>query len=175
MTNDCKQKVETMLINGNTHDFIIAQKILKFEELSHKIKNIIDFSKMVEKPLSTTSRFINKLGYKSFKHFIFEFNGYDGNEIKKDKELNTFWSYGLQKIDEISKKIRGKIFVMSSKKTKSIAFYLYYSFQHIKVNCEFFDGKISELEYWLNQIGPNDTLIMISMSGTSNRFTSALN
>lgn len=182
MTKDCKEKISWLMMQGTRLDNEIAVKLV---EKDYAFKTIQSFGAQLNVAISTASRFVKKLGYPSFKHFMYEYNDKTHNEYEiGGVELNALTSkasgktiadYELEcNISRIGSKLTGTIYVLSSQRSKSIANLIIQRLNDAQILSSHFNEKEESLEKWIKQITPQDSIILLTISGHSLRIQKAI-
>lgn len=177
MQNRCKEALLNIQISGTRVDKKIAEKLLD-NDVQKKISKIVDISEICDVSVSTASRFITKIHYPSFKHFIYEYS----NEMAKKNEIidengdEVDASY-IQEITEKSHNlishVKGDIFTLTSRRGKSIGKMLHERLNDAKVKNFLFRESKDNVEEFVKSSAGN-TLILVSLSGYSNVFSKAI-
>lgn len=174
MTNLCTKRLMDMETNGTQQDILSARRLLN-ENIS--FSNITELAKILSIGNSSMSRFVKRLGYPSFKHFYYEYISKNEGEEKynysegrsqlsestADREQVMFNKI----VEEMASKIRGRIFIISSRRGKSIAKFMSERLNDGKVENVLFHESTDDIHEFFKKITKNDTVFVITLSGHS--------
>ncbi len=182
MTKNCREKISWLTLHGTRLDIELIVKLL---EKDYEFKTIESFGQILNVAISTASRFVKKLGYPSFKHFIYEYHDKQYENIyNKGIELNYLRSKATEKtindyelecsISLIGRKLTGTIYVLGSQRSKSIANLIIQRLNDGKINASYYNEKIEDFDKWIKKIKSQDSIIMITITGHSLRIQKAI-
>lgn len=176
MQNRCKEALLNIQISGTRVDKKIAERLLD-TEIQKKISKIVDISEICEISVSTASRFIAKIHYPSFKHFIFDYSNEMAKKNEIDEDENDADASYIQEITEKSHSlishVKGDIYTLTSRRGKSIGKMLHERLNDARVKNYLFRESKDDVEEFVKASAGN-TLILVSLSGYSNVFSKAI-
>lgn len=165
MTNMCKDRLEVIVSKGSKNDQKLGNILLNNEI---RFKTISDLSTKSGISKSSIHRFAEKLGYQTFKNFTVEYNSEHENEFIAEFYNSKNIDFDDIKVGtEISKKVRGSIHFISSKKTRGVANILSEQLKTINAKHRSFDEGKYDLDEFIKKIPDTDTIILITLSGWS--------
>lgn len=170
MKNTCKEKLHQIEMNGTRVDKKIAQFL--FSNKGEDISKINDLSDGCDISLSTAHRFIIKIGYPTFKHFYYEFKDIQLKE-SECKTTNSYINEVYEQTVDVISKIKGDIFIISSRRGKSIGKLFNERLNDGNIKNVLYSESKDNLQQFVKS-SANNTLILISLSGYSNIFSKAI-
>lgn len=175
MLNKCKEALLNIQISGTRVDKRIAGVLLS-EKAQKNIKKIADVAKICDISLSTASRFIAKMQYPSFKHFIYEYIPEKNKQTasnETNKEKTSYIQDVMEKSHDLVSHLKGRIFILTSRRGKSIGKFLHERLNDGKFDNELFRESQDQVEEFVQKSRSN-TLILVSLSGYSQIFSHAI-
>lgn len=170
MNEVLRRKLITASKIGTNLDTKIANSLIEGLVLSD-IKNLALLNNC---SLSSITRFINRIGYISFKEFYLEYNNIPNNLKMKSRyeimgTLPRECDNNSSEVDirAIAKKIQGKIFIITSRRGKALGKFIMERLNDAHIPNQRYSESQDNIEDFYNQITSDDTLIMFSVSGHS--------
>lgn len=175
MTNDCKKRLKEILTSGTKLHQRIALALI---EQNLEFSGISELSEILNVPISSLSRFVAAINYKSFKFFLFEYldSKAEGIVWSKDEEKNNEPSKSkvTKKIEDIVSKTGGNVYLLTSKRSRCIGKFMDERLENGGIKSELFSGQTSEIEKFVSKISKDDTLILVTLSGYSFQVSEAI-
>lgn len=163
MNKTCVDRLLKIKVSGTPLNIQMATYLLNEQP---KIDTIIELSKLFKAPLSSTSRFIGRLGYNAFQHFLLDYN-----EIERHNEqsINTEVKRSKESIDEVIKYISNSksIHIMTSRKDKAIGKFVHERLNDGGVVNYLYSESSNKMKQFIENIKPKDCLVMIDLIGES--------
>ena len=160
MTTECKKRLRIIKYDGSTKHSQMAEKLLKKDI---EFSKIVDLAKIFDSSVSSVHRFITKMGFPSFKHFKYEYNS-DG---QVDDVITNVQSETSKEIEGIIERIRGKFWIVPSRRGRAIAKFSEERLKDGHVDCEVYDEKNNNVKEFVRNIPAEDTIFIIDIAGHS--------
>lgn len=159
MTNECKKRLRIIKYDGSVKHSQMAEKLLEKEIPFEKIA---DLAKIFKSSISSVHRFITNMNFPSFKHFKYEYQTHG-----EDQDVPTLHSENSKKVEEVVSRIRGKIWLVPSRRGRAIAKFTEERLLDAHLECEYYDEKNKNIGEFIEQIPKEDTIILVDISGHS--------
>lgn len=183
MTKDCKEKISWLMMHGTTLDNEISLKLN--DEKKYQFRTIAELGQQLNIAISTVSRYVKKLGYLYFKDFMYEYNEKNYENVKgSEVSLGALTSKASGRtnddcalecnVSQIGQKLKGKIHVISSQRSKAIAKLIIERLKDANIESAYFNENTEEFEQWIKNINPQDSVILVTVSGHSLRIQKTL-
>lgn len=172
MTNNLKTKLTNSVNTGTKKEVAISRQLLQNPEIH--FKNLKSFATIFKCSHSSVTRYSRSLGFPSFKHFFYEYL-----EEEKTSELrheNNDILYYKEEAQKLAKIIKGKLFIFTSRRGKSIGKFLHERLNSAQIPNEYHHESWGKtIEEKIEQITTNDSSLIISMNAESFLATKTLN
>lgn len=167
MTNLCRERLNAVLNKGTKNDKMIADKLLKDDLVFTTISSLV---KKIGISSSTIHRFSQKIGYPSFKHFLFDYNSENDAPVVESNIVESRINITKQNIEmseQIAKQIKGKMHIITSRRTRGIGRLISDQLNIFKIEHAFYAKEENSLEEFISHANQDDTIILITLSGDS--------
>lgn len=167
MTNLCRERLNEILNKGTKNEKAIANKLLSNDLTFTTINSLVQ---KIGISSSTIHRFSQKIGYPSFKHFLFDYSS--------DKEVASTPSNivesrinitkeNIEMSEQIAKQIKGKLHIITSRRTRGIGRLISDQLNIFKIDHGFYDKLETTLEEYIDNAKQGDTIMLVTLSGDS--------
>ncbi len=170
MTRKLHTSLENKVISGTKQESFIASSLL--EDTPIKFKNIKNLAKHFKCSNSSITRFVQSIGMPSFKHFLVEYHKIESSKnIPQDFRMLRYQEHAK----EIASLIKGKLFLFSSRRGKSIA-----KFMNERLNSVNFDNSLyheswDSIDEQVSYVTKKDTVLLFTLNAESNLATKIIN
>ena len=149
---------------------MIAEYIINNKDILDSL-TIRDIAKSTFCSISTVNAFCKKFGYSGFSEFKYAAKSYGLSNINILINIfeNIDTTISINSINTAAKLIldADKVFILSSGMSRSIAYDFYLRLKKIKASKVFINYNNEDTDKYINKIGENDIVLLISNSGES--------
>ncbi|WP_127943056.1 SIS domain-containing protein [Mycoplasma sp. ATU-Cv-703] len=175
--NSCHQKIRRLLSEGTRLDVHISSRLVS-NKACGRFATIKQLASFLEAPVSTCSRYVQKLGYKSFRDFYLEYSRHCVSKLSGGHTFSEPSTGGRKtldsKMERISQHSYQTIFVLSSRRSHSLALWMSSRLGEAKIKHQIFEEEKEKLIDWLGHVGSEDLVVLVSITGESYRVDKAL-